>query len=87
MQGVKSTSIVYHDLDAIRKEPYACFCQEDENNCHLELYPRVNGTSITMLIIKLIFTDCWIYICIDYFDVYQFCIDSYINEWMTVTMV
>ena len=46
MQGVKSTSIVYHDLDAIRKEPYACFCQEDENNCHLELYPRVNGTSI-----------------------------------------
>ena len=45
MQGVKSTSIVYHDLDAIRKEPYACFCQEDENNCHLELYPRVNGTS------------------------------------------
>jgi hypothetical protein len=45
MQGVKSTSIVYHDLDAIRKEPYACFCQEDENNCHLELYPRLNGTS------------------------------------------
>ena len=50
MQGVKSTSIVYHDLNAIRNEPYACFCQEDENNCHLELYPRVNGMCIIIYI-------------------------------------
>ena len=25
MEGVKSTSLVYHDLDSIKKEPYACF--------------------------------------------------------------
>lgn len=43
MEGVKSTSLVYRDLEEIRKEPYACFCAEDDNNCHLELYPRPNG--------------------------------------------
>jgi glycine/D-amino acid oxidase-like deaminating enzyme len=43
MQGVKSTSLVYADLETIRQEPYACFCAEDSNNCHLELYPRPNG--------------------------------------------
>ena len=49
MEGVKSTSLIYHDLDSIKKEPYACFCQEDRNNCHLELYPRLNGTIIFLL--------------------------------------
>jgi hypothetical protein len=44
MQGVKSTSMVYHGIEAIRDEPYACFCEEDSNHCHLELYPRPNGT-------------------------------------------
>lgn len=43
MEGVKSTSIVYEDLDPIRTEPFACFCEEDSNDCHLELYPRPNG--------------------------------------------
>ena len=43
MQGVKSTSIVYKDLEPIRTEPFACFCAEDQNDCHLELYPRPNG--------------------------------------------
>lgn len=43
MEGVKSTSLVYQDLQPIIDEPYACFCEEDENNCHLELYPRPNG--------------------------------------------
>lgn len=43
MEGVKSTSIVYKDLDPIRTEPFACFCAEDQNDCHLELYPRPNG--------------------------------------------
>jgi glycine/D-amino acid oxidase-like deaminating enzyme len=40
MEGIKSTSLVYRDLEVIRKEPYACFCAEDANGCHLELYPR-----------------------------------------------
>lgn len=40
MEGIKSTSLVYKDLEVIRKEPYACFCAEDVNGCHLELYPR-----------------------------------------------
>ena len=43
MEGVKSTSIVYKDLEPIRTEPFACFCAEDQNDCHLELYPRPNG--------------------------------------------
>ena len=43
MEGVKSTSVVYRDLEPIRTEPYACFCAEDVNDCHLELYPRPNG--------------------------------------------
>lgn len=43
MQGIKSTSILYTNLDEIRTEPYACFCAEDRNGCHLELYPRTNG--------------------------------------------
>jgi hypothetical protein len=44
MEGVKSTSLVFSDLEAIRHEPYACFCAEDAHGCHLELYPRPNGT-------------------------------------------
>jgi glycine/D-amino acid oxidase-like deaminating enzyme len=43
MEGVKSTSIVYQNLDPIKTEPFACFCEEDSNDCHLELYPRPNG--------------------------------------------
>jgi glycine/D-amino acid oxidase-like deaminating enzyme len=43
MEGIKSTSLVYTDLDEIRTEPFACFCAEDRNGCHLELYPRSNG--------------------------------------------
>jgi hypothetical protein len=43
MEGVKSTSVVYKDLEPIRTEPFACFCAEDINDCHLELYPRPNG--------------------------------------------
>lgn len=43
MDGIKSTSIVFNDKEAIRKEPFACFCEEDDNSCHLEIYPRPNG--------------------------------------------
>ena len=43
MDGVKSTSIVFTDLVKIQQEPFACFCAEDDNSCHLELYPRPNG--------------------------------------------
>ena len=41
MQGIKSTSLVYEDVAALRSEPFACFCEEDSNGCHLELYSRV----------------------------------------------
>jgi glycine/D-amino acid oxidase-like deaminating enzyme len=37
LTGIKSTSIVYRDLEEIKSEPYACFCTEDSNDCHLEL--------------------------------------------------
>lgn len=43
MEGVKSTSLVYNVVQEVRTEPFACFCDEDSNHCHLELYPRPNG--------------------------------------------
>ena len=43
MQGIKSTSLIYKDLPEIIREPFAAFCNEDEYDCHLELYPRPNG--------------------------------------------
>lgn len=44
MQGIKSTSVVYNDIPEIRAEPYAAFCDEDNFSCHLELYPRPDGS-------------------------------------------
>ena len=41
MQGIKSTSIVYNDVPGIDlTQHHACFCGEDRNGCHLEIYPR-----------------------------------------------
>jgi glycine/D-amino acid oxidase-like deaminating enzyme len=42
MDGIKSTSLVYN-INEIKTEPYACFCDDDEFGTHLELYPRPNG--------------------------------------------
>jgi glycine/D-amino acid oxidase-like deaminating enzyme len=43
MQGIKSTSFVFHSVAELVKEPYVGFCGEDNYGCHLELYPRPNG--------------------------------------------
>eukprot|EP00607_Mallomonas_marina_P002575 CAMPEP_0182433676 /NCGR_PEP_ID=MMETSP1167-20130531/64842_1 /TAXON_ID=2988 /ORGANISM="Mallomonas Sp, Strain CCMP3275" /LENGTH=277 /DNA_ID=CAMNT_0024622667 /DNA_START=394 /DNA_END=1227 /DNA_ORIENTATION=+ len=43
MDGIKSTSVVFSNCEAVKSEPYACFCDEDVNGCHLEIYPRPNG--------------------------------------------
>ena len=43
MDGVKSTSIVYQNVEEINKEPFALFCDEDNNGCHMEVYPRSSG--------------------------------------------
>jgi glycine/D-amino acid oxidase-like deaminating enzyme len=43
MDGIKSTSIMFNGCDELVAEPFACFCEEDSNDCHLELYPRPNG--------------------------------------------
>lgn len=50
MQGIKSTSIIYSDIDVIQSEPYALFCAEDSNDCHLEFYPRPNGQCASQLL-------------------------------------
>jgi hypothetical protein len=50
MEGVKSTSLVFSDLEGIRQEPYACFCAEDRHGCHLELYPRPNGAHFSAVL-------------------------------------
>ncbi|CAG9467436.1 unnamed protein product [Pedinophyceae sp. YPF-701] len=44
MEGIKSTSLVFDGGDAVRQEPYALFTAEDSNGCHLEVYPRPDGT-------------------------------------------
>jgi hypothetical protein len=43
MEGIKSSSIVFSHVPAVKDEPFACFCAEDSQQCHLELYPRPNG--------------------------------------------
>mmetsp|Transcript_11100 Transcript_11100/g.21303 ORF Transcript_11100/g.21303 Transcript_11100/m.21303 type:complete len:425 (+) Transcript_11100:46-1320(+) len=43
IEGIKSTSVVYKDCQPVVEEPFACFCAEDTNGCHLEIYPRPNG--------------------------------------------
>lgn len=43
MEGIKSTSVLFSACDLIQTQPMACFCEEDGNGCHLELYPRPNG--------------------------------------------
>ena len=40
MEGIKSTSIVVPNCDITLQEPNALFCDEDENGCHLEVYPE-----------------------------------------------
>ena len=48
MTGIKSTSVVYDHAAAqqkVKAEPYALFCGEDKNGCHLEVYPRPATTS------------------------------------------
>uniref|UniRef100_A0A7S1U924 FAD dependent oxidoreductase domain-containing protein n=2 Tax=Phaeomonas parva TaxID=124430 RepID=A0A7S1U924_9STRA len=44
MTGIKSTSVILGDVDAMRKEPFAAFCGRDAWGCHLELYPRPDGS-------------------------------------------
>lgn len=41
MEGIKSTSLVFKNVEPLRTEPFGCFCEEDRNGCHLELYSRV----------------------------------------------
>ncbi|EWM27319.1 FAD dependent oxidoreductase [Nannochloropsis gaditana] len=44
MEGIYSTSIVLPNCEAASiQEPYALFCGEDENGCHIEVYPRPDG--------------------------------------------
>lgn len=43
MEGIKSTSMLYKSVPAVCVDPFAVFCDEDTNGCHLEIYPRPNG--------------------------------------------
>lgn len=45
MEGVRSTSIIFRTPEPI--DPYALFCAEDSNGCHLEVYPR-NSNEVYM---------------------------------------
>eukprot|EP00746_Dinoflagellata_sp_MGD_P013552 gnl/MRDRNA2_/MRDRNA2_129321_c0_seq1.p1 gnl/MRDRNA2_/MRDRNA2_129321_c0~~gnl/MRDRNA2_/MRDRNA2_129321_c0_seq1.p1 ORF type:complete len:386 (-),score=68.33 gnl/MRDRNA2_/MRDRNA2_129321_c0_seq1:27-1184(-) len=40
MEGIKSTSLVFKRENVA---PFALFCGEDRNGCHLEVYPRSSG--------------------------------------------
>ncbi|CAN0476652.1 unnamed protein product, partial [Hapterophycus canaliculatus] len=39
-QGIKSTSIVFKGSQQVADDPYALFCAEDRNGCHLEVRGR-----------------------------------------------
>ena len=43
MTGIKSASLLFDASPAVAAEPAALFCAEDENACHLEVYPRSTG--------------------------------------------
>eukprot|EP00958_Prasinococcus_capsulatus_P001336 scaffold115_cov304-Prasinococcus_capsulatus_cf.AAC.30 len=43
LEGVKSTSLVYPGTRGVADDPFALFCGEDDNGCHLEVYPRPSG--------------------------------------------
>ncbi|KAH8095091.1 FAD dependent oxidoreductase [Aureococcus anophagefferens] len=42
--GLEASSVVFAGDDAVKAEPVALFCAEDSNSCHLEVYPRVDGS-------------------------------------------
>lgn len=47
MQGVRSTSLVFRDAagaERVTSEFAALFCSEDSNGCHVEVYPRPDGS-------------------------------------------
>ena len=44
LEGVYSSSIVFEGSPEVAAEPCALFCAEDSNSCHLEVYPRVDGS-------------------------------------------
>ena len=46
MTGIKSVSLVYEASQAVAEEPAALFCAEDDNGCHLEVYPRSTGVRL-----------------------------------------
>ena len=45
IEGIRSTSIIYKEgMEKLHTtEPYCLFCGEDNNGCHLEVYPRPEG--------------------------------------------
>eukprot|EP00286_Rhodomonas_abbreviata_P019439 CAMPEP_0181299600 /NCGR_PEP_ID=MMETSP1101-20121128/6436_1 /TAXON_ID=46948 /ORGANISM="Rhodomonas abbreviata, Strain Caron Lab Isolate" /LENGTH=459 /DNA_ID=CAMNT_0023404767 /DNA_START=192 /DNA_END=1572 /DNA_ORIENTATION=+ len=47
MEGVHSTSVIFQAKDtadsSLISSPAALFCAGDDNDCHLEVYPRPNG--------------------------------------------
>lgn len=45
IEGIRSTSMIFQsEMDKLStQEPFALFCDEDNNGCHLEIYPRPNG--------------------------------------------
>jgi len=54
LDGVKSTSMVFTEVEALKDEPYACFCSEDVNGCHLEMYVDLSLSNIITIIMNLI---------------------------------
>jgi len=44
LEGVYSSSVVFKGDAAVAEDPCALFCAEDSNGCHLEVYPRVDGS-------------------------------------------
>lgn len=46
MEGIYSTSLVLPGCDPVKTEPFALFCAEDRNGCHLEVRRRIWQTRV-----------------------------------------
>jgi glycine/D-amino acid oxidase-like deaminating enzyme len=41
--GIKSTHVIWKEIEAVKSDPAALFCGQEDNGTHLEIYPRSNG--------------------------------------------
>lgn len=62
-QGIKSTSIVFAGSNAVAEDPYALFCAEDRNGCHLEVKMMIFAGSWLLNSVVVVGASCLGIVC------------------------